>query len=411
MSPSPFRSRRVVPVLALFAALPACARYRPAPLDAPAVAAGLAPAPAGSLAYEDAVRHAVAHNPSLAALRARAAAVNVDPSPEPIGLEGGVDMDERGELVLSLDVLSLLGVGPRDAERAMARARRSEAWLEHHAQARAVAASLAEAYAVERALRAAPEPDAPPDPSAFVAAGVEVAAAGRLAESVAADRVAVLASRDAERAANEAMLRRLLGAAPGAPVSMVLPAAAWPPVPETPAPAALVLARDDLQRRLAAYEVADAELRRAVAGQAPGIEVMPGLALDPSAAFGGARLRLPVNADREVVAAEAAREAARLEAVAALAEATEEAAAARAMLAAATAKIDAATRRHVAGVDLLRTARARLDAGEGSALELVMAARDAVMAAGDVREASVEAAKARVRAARAAGWPSAEAVR
>lgn len=392
-------------------ALPACVRYRPAPTSAAAVLAAVEAPPAGPLAWDAAVRWAVGHNPELRALAARAAAVNVEPAAEPVGLGVERDMDERVATTLSFDVLSLLGVGPRQAEAAWARARRSEAGLAHHARAREVAGELAEAFAVERALGDGADPEPPPDPRAFVAAGLEVAASERVASAVGTTREAELAARDAARRRNHVAFARLLGARPEAAPAFALPDAAWPPVPSRADAAAVLAARADLQRLLAAYEVADAELRRAVAAQAPAIELEPALAAGPTMPFGGVRLRLPVGADREAVALERAREAAREDLAAGVLGALAEAEDARAALDAATAALRAADARLAAGHDLARTARARLEAGEGSALELVMASRDVIEATAERRDAAVEAARARVAAARAAGWPGPEVVR
>ncbi|MBL9087442.1 MAG: hypothetical protein JNM10_09895, partial [Planctomycetia bacterium] len=133
------RKRRVFVALLLPLSLPACVRYRPAPVSTSGLCAAVEAPPAGPLAYDAAVRWAVLHNPELRALAARAAAVNVEPAAEPIGVGAERDMDGRYATMLSFDVLSLLGVGPRQAERALARARRSEAALAHLERARDVA--------------------------------------------------------------------------------------------------------------------------------------------------------------------------------------------------------------------------------------------------------------------------------
>lgn len=400
----------------LFATLllaPGCVRYRPAPVSPPSLALATTAPPRGPLAYDDAVRHAVLHNPTLRALRARAEAVNLEPPAGPIGVGVERDMDGRVASSLSFDVLSLLGVGPRQAERALARARRSEAALTHLEEARKVAGDLAEVFAVQRALADLLPPDEAPDPRAFVDAGLEVAASERVAAAVGQARQAELAEREALRRMLRAAAARLLGARPDQAPELALAAPispAWPEVPAASWPA-VVAARADLQRLLAAYETADAELRRAVAGQVPTIEVEPGLASDPTKAFGMVRLHLPVGADREAVAAEAAREAAREDLVAGILHALADAETAAAELAAAETHVGAARARLVADDDLVRTARARLASGDATSLELVMAVRDAVEASGALREAVVAAARARVAAARAAGWPGPEVAR
>ena len=106
-------------VLAAAPMLWACARYRASPLDVERpLRAAASPSPA-SWTYDEAVRYAVLHNPDLAALRARAAAVNLRPPREPVEVGGGVDSDHRGEFSVSLDALSLLGIGTRPHELAL----------------------------------------------------------------------------------------------------------------------------------------------------------------------------------------------------------------------------------------------------------------------------------------------------
>jgi hypothetical protein len=398
----------IAPLLPL-SLLAACVPYRPAHVDAPSTLAAVEAPPKGPLSFDDAVRWAVEHNPDLLALRARAAAVNVLPAKEPIGLEASRDADRRPETMLTFDVLSLLGIGPQGAKEALARARRSEAFIAHHERAREVAGEIAEDFAIERVLRALPAIDAAPDPKAFVASGLEVTAATRIADAVGAARAAEVAGRDAEQVSTRAALARSLGAKPESAPTIVLPEAAWPPLDERVDPAALLASRAELQRKLAAYEVADGELAAAVAAQWPGLELAPGLAADPTAVFGAVRLRLPVGADREVVAMESSREAARQDVAAAVLDALADAASSRAAWTAAERREHAVRERLAASGDLLRAAQARLETGTGSALELVMATRDAIESSGELRMAAVDAARARVKAARAAGWPSAAA--
>jgi len=411
VSPSPIRVRAVALSVFVPLSLSACVRYRPAPVTSPGLLAAVEAPPTGPLAYDAAVRWAVLHNPELRALVARAAAVNLNPAREPIGVGTERDMDGRYATMLSFDVLSLLGVGPQQAARGLAQARRSEAVLAHHARAREIAGEVAEAFAVDRALFGLTDVDAPPDPRAFVAAGIEVAASERIATAVGQARDAERVSRGAAQRRNRIELARLLGARPEQAPAPVGPPADWPAVPKAADPQAVVAARADLQRLLAAYETADAELRSAVAAQAPGFEIEPGLAADPTMAFGSVRLRIPVGADREVLAMEQAREAARHDLAAGILAALADAESARIAWETAEQQLAAVRARLAADQDLLRTARARLDAGEGSALELVMFSRDTVEASMALREASVEAARARVQAARAAGWPGTEVVR
>ena len=142
--PARFVLRALVPALL---ALPACVAYRPAPIPDGGVglARDAAAPPSGPLSFEAAVRWAVARNPDLLALRAQAAAVNVDVPGEPVDLETGTDSALVHETSVTIDALSLLGLGVRRADRVAARARRSEALLAHHARAREIAGEIAEA--------------------------------------------------------------------------------------------------------------------------------------------------------------------------------------------------------------------------------------------------------------------------
>lgn len=382
----------------------ACTPYRPAPLDpaAPLRAAGPAPVP---LTYEDAVRWSLSHNPELLALADRAHAVNLRPAGEPVELGGGVDEDGRWSVDLSAEALSLLGLGTRGAERSLARAARCEAVLRHHERARVIAAELAEAYAIEAAFATMTEPEYRVDASAFVRAGLETGAAEAATAATAAEWTAEAATREAERATNRSAIGRLLGIARGTPPQLRLPDASWPVVPEA-TPEAVIAARADVARLVAAFETADAELRRAVAAQYPGLLVEPGLALDPTSLFGALRLRIPVGAAAGVRSAEAAREAARHEAEAGVLLALDEARQTRARHRETVALLAAAHVRLDASRQLLASTRMRLETSTGSVIEAVFAADAVVAAARGHREAVIAEARARVRAAASTGWPT-----
>jgi len=400
------RPPSVVPVaLAAAAILTGCARYRAAPLDVErplrvaAVAASTTP-----WTYDAAVRHAVEHNPDLVALRARVAAVNVSPPREPVEVGGGVDMDGRAGFDASLDALSLLGLGTRPFDVALACARRDEATLAHHARAREIAGELADAFVVERVLASLASPDYHVDVSAFVRAGLESGAADTAAAATAANGEAEVSARDAERRANRFVFARLLGLAPGAEPRLAPVAADWPAVPE-PSPSALVAARADVQQKIAAFETADRELRRAVRAQYPSIMLEPGVALDPTSLFGAVRLRLPIGMAPEVRALEAAREASRADVESAVLDAVRDAGEARARWGATGSALVAGRKRVESSAALLKGARVRLEVASGSPIETVMSADAVVDAAVTLRMAALEEARARVRAARAAGWP------
>jgi hypothetical protein len=390
--------------LASCAALSGCAGYRAAPLDLERPLRVTVPAPF-LVTFEEALRLAIERNPDLVGLRARATAVNVNPPPEPLEVGAGVDSDHRGEGSASLDALSLLGLGTRRADRALAFARRHEAWLAHHERVREVAREIAEVLAVDRALSSLSEPDLAVDASLYVRAGFESSVAESLAEATRSDWKAEVDQRAAERTAIRLQLVRLLGLPPGAAVSPAPVPENWPPVPD-PSPAVLIRTRADVQRRVAAFEVADRQLRRAVVAQFPSVVLEPEIAADPTSLFGAVRLRLPVGAKSEVVAADAAREAARSEVESAVLDAVRDAGQSRARLVAAGSTRAATRRRLGASSELLRVGRTRLQVQEGSVIELVLTADAVVDAARADREAALEEARLRVRAASDAGWPT-----
>lgn len=393
-------------VLAAALALLGCAQYRSAPLDPERpLRASSAPASTAPLSFDDAVRFAIEHNPDLVALRARAAAVDLDPAREPIEASAGTDSDHRGEFGVSLDALSLLGLGMRPYDVALACARRSEAMLAHHARAREIAGEIAESFAVERALGTLVEPDDKVDVSAFVRAGLESGAAETASAATAASGDAERAARVGERESNRIALARLLGVAPGTVVRMAPVAPNWPEVTR-PTPAQLVVTLGEVQRRIAAFEVADREVRRAVQAQYPSVMLEPGIAMDPTALFGAVRLKLPVNLAPEVRALESAREAARADVESAVLDGVREADESRARWTATGPALAAARKRVESSSALLKGARLRLEVSTGSPIETVLSADAVVDAAVAVRAATVDEARARVRAARAAGWPS-----
>lgn len=393
--------RSALPVVLL---LGACVHYKAAPLDMEATVLDAPKPPEGSLPYERAVEWAVLHNPDLLALRKRAAAVNVSVPPEPPEISAGVDSDQNPELILVLDVFSLLGMGRRGADKALARARQNEAWMAHHERAREIAGEIAEAYEVERVLAALPMPEAAFDPAPYVRAGFAPASAESVMKATAESLRAEGQRRDAERAANRLRLLRLLGASPLATVE-IAPFGSPSPELATPDWRAILKARADLQRQLASYEVAEKEFRRAVAEQYPALVVSPSVGGDPMDFFGAVAITLPFGASKEARAAESARDAARLELQGAVLDGLRDAEAARHEAVAATAELAAATMRRAAQQEILRTARAELEGREGSFLDVIFSIEGLIDAAAAEREAALEEVRARLSAARAAGWP------
>jgi hypothetical protein len=392
---------RALPLLLL---LGACVSYKAAPVDMEATVLEAPKPPEGALPYDKAVEWAVLHNPDLLALRKRAAPVNLSVPPEPPELEAGIDSDQNPELILVLDVFSLLGMGRRGADKALARARQNEAWMAHHERAREIAGEIAEAYEIERVLAALPMPEAAFDPAPYVRAGFAPASAESVMAATAEALRAERQRRDAERAANRLALLRLLGAAPLATVEIAPADAPWPE-PPTADWRLILKSRADLQRQLAAYEVAEGEFRRAVAEQYPALVVSPSVGGDPLDFFGAVAITLPFGASKEARAAEAARDAARLELQGAVLDGLRDAETARHEAAAAASELAAARMRRSAQDEILRTALAELEGRSGSFLDVVFSVEGLIDAAAAEREAALAEVRARLAAARAAGWP------
>jgi hypothetical protein len=386
--------------------LAACVRYRPLHVSAPEAEARHPAVQVDPLPFEDAVRRLVASHPDLAALAAEANAVNRTPGPEPLDLSTELVDGRVGETLVGTDVLSLLGLGPRRAETALARALQSEAWIRHHERARELVGELAEAYAVDRVLRRLAAPavalDLQPFREAGLASEADVAAAQAARAEADAEGVAIgiaLAETRREIAA-------LIGAGPE---SRIVPAESpetWPAVPPATAKD-VVYARGDLQRSLAEFTTADHRFRLAVARQIPGLRIRLGADVDLKEPMQVFEVSLPLGAPAEARAACAAREAARLRYVAAVFAALHEAASARNEWSAAEAALRGATERRRAKSALGKAVATRLQVESAAVTDAVLVASEEVSAARDLRLAAVDVARARVRAARAAGWPSA----
>jgi hypothetical protein len=408
---------------ALLLAGSGCVSYLPREASVELAGASLAEGPDGLLAFSDAVRRLVARHPELQALRAEAAAVNLHPGPEP--LEIGMEiMDWRAsQALLSAELLSLFGIGPRDARRALARALKDERVLALHERARELVADLAEAFAVERALREQEPLALPLDVEAYEKAGLApgaVLSAGRAALSEAEAENEILATRLAEA---RRRIVELVGARPGAQVEPADLPEPWPPLPDGD-PQRLLYARGDLQRLFASYRVADHRYRTAIAEQAPGLHVGvgahrgttqeagslhggPGAEHDVTLPMQMVALRLPIGAPAEARAAEHGREAAWHRLEAGVQRAMHDAESARNDLVAAEAMERGARDRRAAARALFEAETERVRTDPEALTALVFMAGEEVMAVRRLREASVEAARARAQAARAAGWPTA----
>ena len=403
--------RSTLLLISLTAAVPwsGCVQYTPRAVTIESSAVSLPEAPSGPLEFDDAVRLLVRRNPDLKATRAAIAAVNTSPGPRPLVAGMEVVDGRAGETRIGTDILSLLGLGPRKHETAMRRAMRDERIRRHHELARDLVADLAEAYAVELALRELPSPKTDLDVSAFEAAGLA-------SESILAAARAVVAEGDAEARVIAALLRdarrevvRLVGAAPGAGVEPIGADASWPVVKEADRNR-LVLARGDLQRLLANWMVADKAYRFAVSRQIPNVGLALGGNVTLDVPMQLIRLELPLDAPAEARARDQARTVAFHELEGGVLGALHDAVSARLDLDAAEARRDGAKERRIGANALLSAERALLETDPRALDRVVFVAGRAVDSARQFREAAVRAARARVRAARAAGWPTPEMV-
>ncbi len=400
--------RSVFLLLALCAlVVTGCVGYRTQLVRMDASAAALPAAPVGPLTFEDAVQLLVARHPELKATRAAALAVNTRPGPSPLVGSTQVLDGTLTETMLRTDVLSLLGMGPRQAETALARAVRDERVRRHHERTRDLVADLAEAFAVEGVLSELPTPAAELDIKPFEDAGLASKSLIAAARSVRAEGDAeaeVIAARLAEARRRVA---HLVGAAPGAGVLPQGVDESWPKLPAGDADRRrLLLARGDLQHLLAAWRVADRRYRYQVARQNPNLIIGLGGNLDMSLPMQLIQLELPLDAPAAARAAEHGRSVAFHELEAGVLGALHDAASTRFDVDAAEARLRAATERRKAAAILLTARRAHVETDPAGLESLVLVAGRVVDAARQYREAAVAAARARVRAARAAGWPT-----
>lgn len=403
----PHRLARAVPALVLLTTVAACARPIP-PLRASPEAsrASLPTAPVGPLAFDAAVRLLVQRHPELVAVRAEAAAIDPDPSRVRLDAEAGVRDGELADLGLGAEVLSLLGVGPRSARMALARALRDELRLQHHERARALVGALAEAYAVDAELAGLPTLPAAPDLARWQEAGLVSDAIAEAAAGVAEGLEVEAALRAIEIRRTREAISTLVGSAPDDRVVPVLPEAPWPPPPAAEAAAdAVVLARGDVLRRVAAVQVAERALRLAAQEQWPDIVVRLGVGLDPTTPLQTIGLSLPLDAPHKVEVARRQRAAAARR----LDEAVHGALADAAGMARDAETADAGVRGVQADLRtidaVLRAEAARLDTTAEALGSWIDVQGRRVFLLRQLREARVDAARRRVRASVAAGWP------
>ncbi|MFM8980696.1 MAG: hypothetical protein ACKOSS_09595 [Planctomycetia bacterium] len=391
---------------ALLLALPAagCATYRAERSLAPEAAVAEQPAPQGALSFEQALALLPSRNPELRALEAAAAGVNL--APNEAMLEAGVEAmgADVEHATLGTDLLSLLGVGTRPAQQALARAMREERLAMRLDVAREKVRALALAYARLAALDALVLQVEALDLAPYRRAGLAPEAAWLESAAARGGWEAERASVALERRRQQLEVLRLLGCSPTGAVQPLLPPAGWPACPPAGAQA-LLYARADLQRLAVAVQVADREARLMLARQWPTVGIELGPAFDPTDPFGVLMLRVPLGAPAEARAALRRRDAAALALESGVLAARHDAATQRLALEAAEAELRFReawwTGKHA--VAQAARERARIDSGE-----LPMAAQmeaEELMAARDLRMARMACAEARVEAAVAAGWP------
>lgn len=381
-----------------------CATYRAERRLAPEAAVAEQPAPGGELSFEQALALLPSRNPELRALEAAADGVNLAPNEAMLEARGEWMGSAAEHATLGTDLLSLLGVGTRPAQQALARAMREERLAMRLEVARERARELALAYARLAALEALVLQVQALDLSPYRRAGLAP-------EAVWLESVAARGGWEAERASVALERRRqrldvlrLLGCGPAQDVQPLLPAEGWPACPPADA-RGLLYARADLQRQAVAVQVADREARVMLARQWPTVGVELGPTFDPTDPFGVLMLRVPLDAPAEARAALRRRDAAALALEAGVLAARHEAATARLALEVAEAELrfrEAWWQGKHAMAAAARE-RARIDSGE-----LAMAAQmeaEELMAARDLRMARMACAEARVEAAFAAGWP------
>jgi hypothetical protein len=384
----------------------ACVAYRPQPVELAAVADEVDARTVQALDFASAVAYARANSPELKSLAAQARAAGFDVPP--VNVVAGTNLSgDHG--AITTDPVALLKLGPRGAAAKLADARQAEILTALAQEERRIGAAVAEAFLLERTLRGLQVPHIDVNAASFHAAG--------LASDVDRDRVraARLAQRaetrtiEAEREANLARLRALLGLGSGARLELVLPEGAFPALPEPTR--RNLLQRPDLAVALARYKTADAALKKAVADQYPSIVIGGTLEFDGTHFGGVGAIRVPLGAGKPARAAIERREAARLQVEAVLLQAQQEAGERAAEYDAAQARAAATAAAAQVTASALRSSLVRLEVTPDAFRDAAQNANKAVFAAGLAREAAVQEARARVGLASAYGWPFPEEIR
>lgn len=385
--------------------LAGCVAYERDDSDATSLAAAAQKREGGTFTWSDAVATALRQNAELLALEADVRAAGVTSTPIDVDLAFPTDFIMLSAIV---DPVALLGLGARGATMDVVRAEAVVA-TERLAVARwRTIAAVTEAFAVEASLAAIATPKLEVDTKAFERAGLASSLATaqlRAADARLAAEVTMLA---AERDANRARLRELLGLPANATCEF---ARGDDPLIEQPQHEGdTILARPDLALATAEFRVADAEFALAVAEQYPSLRVGPDIPMRRGLGVVESlwEARVPFATSGRAEAARERRDAARSRLLAAWLRADNEAVAADRALAAARAADDAAATGLQASVQALTIGKAAIrveeDAFDRVAEAATMVARDAM----ERRLTALARARAEVARAVALGWPAAQ---
>ncbi|MEC9048393.1 MAG: hypothetical protein VYA51_10295 [Planctomycetota bacterium] len=392
------RKLSLIPLL-----LASCVAYEPSDVDVASIAEDLAARRGGAYTFEEAAVLTLRHHEELLAAEARARAAGAATT-VPLPLLG--EWRQRNEaLGAMVDPVAMLGLGPRGAEVELADARADAAATELAVARWRSLAELAEAYELHRAAAtlAAPElGDDHLDLDAFVRAGlaspVAVAMLRAARSRARAERVELARLRDDQLA----RIRHLLAVSPAATLE---PLHTAEPICAEDHAAADLLTRPDIALAAARFEVADRELRKAVADQYPSFQIGPSFSLrgDPLRAMG--MLKLPIGMQGLAEAARARRDATRHEVRDALVEAMLEAETANNEQQSAAAAQDTAAEMLAARRAAFHAARAALEVRPDAFQAYAAAASEYAQAVAEHRRAKVALTVAKVRLAVSYGWP------
>lgn len=383
--------------------LASCVAYEPSDVNIASIAEDLATRRGGAYTFEEAAALTLCRHEELLAAEARARAAGAATT-VPLPLLG--EWRQRNEaLGAMIDPIAMLGLGPRGAEIELADARAAAATTALAVARWRSLAELAEAYELHRMATSLVAPELGDDDldlDAYVRAGlaspVAVAMLRAARSRARAERVELARLRDDQLA----RIRHLLAIAPTAQLE---PLHAAQPVTVEDHAASDLLARPDVALAAARFEVADRELRKAVADQYPSLQIGPNFSLrgDPLRAMG--MLKLPIGMQGMATAARARRAAARHEVRDALVEAMLEAETASTKQESAAAVQNTAEAMLEARRTALDAARAALEVGSDAFQTYAASASEYAQAVAEHRRAKVALVVAKVRLAVAYGWP------